>query len=345
MLTERQKLILKMIIDDYVHSAEPVGSRVIAKKDSISYSSATVRNEMSDLEEMGYLEQPHTSAGRIPSQKGYRFYVDYLMEPANLSKADIESIRTLLYQKKLQMEDIVSNTASILADLTHYTAIVLGPEVFQTKLRSIQIIPLSNTNCVCILVTDTGHVEKKIVTIPPELPIEQLERLANILNAKLVGTPLYKLSQVLYHELAEELKRTIDHFEHALEFAEGMISPKDIRDHRGVFLKGTTHMLSQPEFKDIDKVKTLLTLFEQNGLVVDLFTNQSSNIEVKIGQENQIIEAHNCSIITANYIYNGKAIGSIGVIGPTRLDYAKVITLIDYVSNDLSKIFNKLYKE
>jgi len=345
MLTDRQKIILKMVIDDYVRSAEPVGSRVIAKKETINYSSATVRNEMSDLEELGYLVQPHTSAGRIPSQKGYRYYVDYLMESTILSKTDIDNIRTLLFQKKMQVEEIVSNTASILADITNYTAIALGPEVYQTIVKNIQLVPISHTNCVCILITDTGHVEKRVITIPHELPINELEKMTNILNAKLSGTPLYKLSNVLYNELSKELKRNISHFEQAIEFLEGVISANEPKDSRGIFLKGTSHILSQPEFKDIDKVKTLLALFEQNGLVVDLFTNQSSKTEVKIGRENQVVEAQNCSIITANYIINGKAIGTIGIIGPTRLDYAKVITLIDYVSGDLSKAFNDFYKD
>ncbi len=345
MLTERQKLILKMIIDSYVHSAEPVGSRAISKKDTVKYSSATVRNEMSDLEDMGYLEQPHTSAGRIPSQKGYRFYVDYLMEPASLLKADIDNIRQQLYHQKMQVEEIVGNTASILADLTHYTAIALGPEVFHTKLKTIQLIPINQAHCVCLLVTDTGHVEKKIAEIPPELPSSKLEQLTNILNAKLVGTPLYKLSHILYHEVAKELEKNVAYYEHAMEFLEGVIVRGQTQENREVFLKGTTYMLSQPEFKDLDKVKTILNLFEQNGLVMDLFHNPSTEIQVKIGQENKIIEAQNCSIITANYIFDGKPIGSIGVIGPTRLDYAKVTALIRYLSNDLSKILNTLYRE
>jgi len=345
MLTDRQRIILKMVIDDYVSSAEPVGSRLIAKKEEINYSSATVRNEMSDLEELGYLVQPHTSAGRIPSQKGYRYYVDNLMESTILSKADIDKIRTLLFQKKMQVEEIVSSTASILADLTNYTAIALGPEVYQAIVKNIQLIPISQTNCVCIMVTETGHVEKRVITIPQELPVNELEKMTNILNAKLSGTPLYKLSNVLYNELSKELKRNISHFEQAIDFLEGLISANEPKDSRGIFLKGRSHILSQPEFKDIDKVKTLLAMFEQNGLVVDLFTNQSSKTEVKIGRENQVVEAHNCSIITANYVINGKAIGTIGIIGPTRLNYAKVITLIDYVSGDLSKAFNNFYKD
>ncbi|OEF96238.1 heat-inducible transcriptional repressor HrcA [Desulfuribacillus alkaliarsenatis] len=345
MLTDRQKLILKVIIDDYVRSAEPVGSRVIAKKESVNYSSATIRNEMSDLEELGYLEQPHTSAGRIPSQKGYRYYVDNLMEATVLSKGDLISVRELLVQKKLEVEEIVSNTANILAGLTNYTAIVLGPEVFHTKLKNIQLVPINQDNCVCILITDTGHVEKKLVSLPPQLPATQLEQLTNLLNKKLTGTPLYKLSQVLYNEVAKELQRNVDSFEHAMEFLEGIIAEKNVKDARGVFLRGTSHILNQPEFKDLDKVKALLGLFENNKVVVDLFTNQSSSTVVKIGQENKAVEAHNCSVISANYILNGKPIGSIGIIGPTRLDYAKIITLIDYISLDLSKTLGKLYKE
>lgn len=345
MLTDRQKMILKIIIDDYVQSAEPVGSRIIAKKESINYSSATIRNEMSDLEDLGYLEQPHTSAGRIPSQKGYRFYVDHLMEKTKISESDYLQVQQQLVQKKLEVEGIISNTANILADLTNYTAIVLGPEVFHARLKNIQLIPINAVNCVCILVTDTGHVEKKVVTIPTQLSASQLEKLTNILNSKLVGTPLYKLSQVLYSEVAKELQKNVDHFEHAMEFLQGMISEHQAKDNRDVFLRGTTHILNQPEFKDIEKVKSILALFERNGMVIDLFTNQTSSTEVKIGQENHLVEAHNCSIITANYVFDGQPIGTIGIIGPTRLDYSKVIAMINYVSKDLSKILNDRYKE
>ncbi|OEH86139.1 heat-inducible transcriptional repressor HrcA [Desulfuribacillus stibiiarsenatis] len=346
MLTDRQKLILKTIIDDYVRSAEPVGSRIIAKKDKINYSSATIRNEMSDLEELGYLEQPHTSAGRVPSQKGYRFYVDYLIEPTTMNHVEIENVRDILFKRKAEAEEVIRNTANILADLTNYTSIVLGPEVFKAKLRSIQLIPISQASCVAIVVTDTGHVENKVVAIPPDLPIYELEKLTKILNAKLQGVPLYKLSQSIYNEVLVELRKNMEQFEHAMEFVEGIVTQTTHqKDNRDFFLRGTTHILNQPEFKDIDTVRKFFNLFEQNGVIVDLFSNQTSSIEVKIGQENQVEDAKNCTIITANYVINGKPIGSIGVIGPTRLDYPKLITLIDYVAKDLSQALNQLNKE
>lgn len=343
-LTERQKLILKVIIDDYVRFAEPVGSRAIAKRADVTFSPATIRNEMADLEDLGYLEQPHTSAGRIPSHKGYRYYVDHLMGAQKVSNIDVRTIRDMLVKKRAEVEDLASNTANILSDLTNYTAIVLGPEVFKASLRSLQLVPLNDKHCVCILVTDTGYVEKKLATIPPEIDGNQLEKLTNILNHKLQGTPLYKLSHKLFSEVAKEMERNIDNFEQAMLFLEEVIAEKNVSDGRGIFLKGTSHILNQPEFKDIEKVRTMLALLEQNKVMVDLFSNQSRVTEVRIGQENKIQEVHDCSIISASYIIDGKPAGSIGIIGPTRLDYAKVITLIDYISADLSKIFSKMYK-
>lgn len=345
MLTERQKTILKIIIDDYINSAEPVGSRTIAKNKAVKFSPATIRNEMADLEDLGFLIQPHTSAGRIPSQKAYRYYVDNLMEKTHLSESSFLDIRDILFRKKLEIEDIMSSTASILSDLTNYTAIALGPEVFQTVVRNIQLLALNQTTCLCILVTDTGHVEKKIVTIPDNLPVSELEKMTNILNSRLSGTPLYKVANALFTEVAEEFRKYTNYYEQSLEFLEKLLLIDGSADRRGVFLKGTSHILSQPEFKDIDNVKKLLTLLEESGQVVDLFNSRSFKTEVKIGSENLVSEAENCSVFTANYTINGQAIGSIGIIGPTRIDYAKIISLIDYVSDDLSKVFKILYNE
>ena len=166
MLTERQRLILSAIVDDYIRSAEPVGSRSISKRGDVGFSPATIRNEMSDLEEMGYLEQPHTSAGRIPSHKGYRYYVDHLLRQTALSKKELEVIKNFFAEKILEFEKVIQQVATILSQLTNYTSIVLGPEVFSTSLKMLQIVPLNENRAVAIIVTNTGRVENKVVEIP-----------------------------------------------------------------------------------------------------------------------------------------------------------------------------------
>src|SRR5699024_196680 len=181
MLTERQLLILHVIIDDFIKTAQPVGSRAIAKKHQISYSPATIRNVMADLEEMGLIEKTHSSSGRIPSERGYRYYVDHLVSPY-ISTGHIEVFQHLLQNDSLEKEQIIQQSADILSELTNYASIVLGPRVFETKLKQLQIVPLSSQAAVAILITDTGHVEHRAFTIPEEIESVDLEKMVNILN-------------------------------------------------------------------------------------------------------------------------------------------------------------------
>lgn len=182
MLTERQLLILKAIVDDYVTNAEPVGSRSVSKRKDMSFSPATIRNEMSDLEELGFLEKPHSSAGRIPSQKGYRYYVDHLLSPSKLSKDDVFNIQSKLTNRYNEIEQVIQESAKVLSNLTSYTSIVIGPELFESTLRQVQLIPISNNQAVVIIVTDTGHVENQTVHFPGKLDGAELEKVVNILN-------------------------------------------------------------------------------------------------------------------------------------------------------------------
>lgn len=341
MLTERQKMILTAIVDDYIRSAEPVGSRSISKRGIVGYSPATIRNEMSDLEEMGYLEQPHTSAGRIPSQSGYRYYVDNLIQLGFISNEELGMIRTFFAEKINMTEQIVQQVAMILSNLTNYTSIVLGPEVFNATLRHIQLIPLNQETAVAIIVTNTGHVENRTVSIPPKLPMSQLEVLVNILNAKLKGVPLLQLRSKLYTEIASELRLHVNKYEEILHVLEDLLES----DHdEKVYHSGMTNMLNQPEFKDVEKVRTIFDLFDQSHELAKLLSNSQEGIQVKIGAENHMEAMSHCSLITATYMIEGQSIGTIGVLGPTRMDYGRVINILDYLSKDLSLIYAKLYK-
>lgn len=341
MLTERQKLILSAIVDDYIRSAEPVGSRSISKRGDIGYSPATIRNEMSDLEELGFLEQPHTSAGRIPSTKGYRYYVDHLLDAGALNSRDMLELRGLLADRIMEVEQVVQQAAMILSNLTNYTSIVLGPEVFSTSLRHLQLLPLSDNRAVVIIVTDTGHVENKTVTLPAGLPIAELEKTVAILNAKLVGVPIVQLRSRLYNEIANEMSRHVSQYEQMLAAIEGaLVSDEENR----IFFGGTTNMLTQPEFRDVEKVKTLLDLLEHGDMWVKLFSSVPEGIQVRIGAENSVEAINNCSLITATYAWHGKPIGTIGILGPTRMEYGKVISLLGHFSKDLESVLNRWYK-
>jgi heat-inducible transcriptional repressor len=341
MLTERQKMILGAIVDDYIRSAEPVGSRSISKRGDVGFSPATIRNEMSDLEEMGYLEQPHTSAGRIPSQKGYRYYVDHLVQLSYLNGYELESIKTFFAEKIHLTEQIVQQVAIILSNVTNYTSIVLGPEMFKTTLKHLQLIPLSSETAVAIIVTNTGHVENKTVTIPQGLPMSEIERFVNLLNAKLTGVPLLQLRSKLYNEIGSELSKHVSKYEDLIHMVEGiLVSENDER----IYHSGMTNMLIQPEFKDVEKVKTILDLFDETQNLAKLFSKSQSGIHVKIGAENTLEAINNCSLITATYSIEGHSLGTIGILGPTRMEYAKVINLLDYLSKDLAEIYSKWYK-
>ncbi|WP_274651947.1 heat-inducible transcriptional repressor HrcA [Paenibacillus humicola] len=341
MLTERQRMILNAIVDDYIRSAEPVGSRSISKRGDVAYSAATIRNEMADLEELGFLEQPHTSAGRIPSIKGYRYYVDHLVKLGEVTERDLQTIRSFFAEKMNQLEHIIQHAAMILSNMTNYTSIVLGPETFTNTLKHFQLVPISEDAAVAIIVTNTGHVENRTVTIPPDIGMSDMERAANILNKKLADVPIARLKSKLYSEVGRELGRYIDGCEHLLDMLGDALSGED--EHR-VFLSGTTNMLKQPEFKDVEKVKTLLDLLEETPTLMRMFASVPSGIQVRIGTENEHDAIASCSVITATYSIDGQSLGTIGILGPTRMDYGKVISLLDVLSKDMAVLLGRWYK-
>jgi heat-inducible transcriptional repressor len=340
MLSERQRMILSAIIDDYVRSAEPIGSRSISKRGNVSFSPATIRNEMSDLEEMGFLEQPHTSAGRIPSHKGYRYYVDHLLQQDSLGSHDLDAMKITFAQRIQEMEDVIQHVAGMLSSLTNYTSVVLGPEVFSTTLKHLQIIPLNDTSAVAIIVTNTGHVENKTVTIPEGMAMSEIEKVVNILNARLKNVPLLQFKSKLYNEISAELSKYVSGYEDLISVVESVLQ-NDEKDR--IFLSGTTNMLIQPEFKDVDKIKSILDLLDETPTLVRLFTPSIEGVEVKIGTENSIAAINNCSLITASYSIGDSPIGTIGIIGPTRMEYARVINLLNVVSKHLEVSLSRWY--
>lgn len=341
MLSERQKLILSAIVDDYIRFVEPVGSRSISKRGDVGFSPATIRNEMSDLEEMGYLEQPHTSAGRIPSQKGYRYYVDHLVRRGRLSSHELDIIKLFIAEKLNEIEQAIQQAAAILSGLTNYTSIVLGPEMVKATLKHLQIIPISDRTAVAIIVTNTGYVENKVISIPDELSMSEIEKVVNILNAKLSGVPLMHFKSKLDNEIAAELSRYVSKSEELILMIEDVMR-KD--EENRVYLSGTTNMLNQPEFKDVEKLKGILELFDQTSKLAKLFALPIQGIQVRIGAENNVEAIHNCSLITASYSVNGQHLGIIGIIGPTRMEYGKAISLLDHLSKDLAIVLGRWYK-
>jgi len=342
MLSDRQRLILNAIVDNYIHSAEPVGSRTISKKDGIGFSSATIRNEMADLEELGYLEQPHTSAGRVPSIKGYRFYVDNLIQPHLLNDLELGKLKQLFAERIHHFEQVIEYTAQILSHVTNYTAIVLGPEIFEHRLKHIQIVPLNEEQAVAIVVTNTGRVENKLIDLPKGVRPQEIEKLVNILNTKLSDVPLWQLRQRLYQEIAGEMRRHVEQYEEMLHILEDSLTREE---KERVYLRGATKIMNQPEFRDVDKVKDILELLERNDQLIHLFGAPAEGLTVRIGQENQLDAIKQCSIITTSYSLGGKPVGMVGILGPTRMEYSKVITVLNYLAEGLSQMLTSEFEK
>ncbi|MBI0576405.1 heat-inducible transcriptional repressor HrcA [Neobacillus cucumis] len=341
MLTDRQLLILKVIVDDFIRSAQPVGSRSLSKKEEISFSSATVRNEMADLEDLGFLEKTHTSSGRVPSEKGYRYYVDHLLSPQKLNQHDVSIIQSLFAERIFEFEKIIQKSAKILSELTNYTSIVLGPAASINKLRKIQIIPLNKETAVAIFVTDTGHVENRTFYLPPSVDASDLEKTVNILNERLTNVPLEELTGKIYKEVALLLKQHIHNYDFMMKtITESLKMPVNEK----LFLGGKTNMLSQPEFHDLSKIRGLLTMIDQEEWLYNLIRKESEGLNVKIGRENEISAMENCSLITATYSVGAEKLGTIAILGPTRMEYSRVISLLQLLSKDLSSVLTKLYQ-
>ncbi|MBA4547769.1 heat-inducible transcription repressor HrcA [Thermoactinomyces intermedius] len=341
MLSERQKMILWAVIDDYILSAEPVGSRTVSKKEGIHFSAATVRNVMADLEEMGFLEQPHTSAGRVPSQKGYRFYVDHLLKPYMWSKKDLMALHDYYVTRMDHVEQAIKHTNSILSQLTNYMTFILGPKISESKLKHLQIVPLNDRTAVSILVTDTGHVYQQHITVPEGVSLSEIERLTNFLRFRLTGSPISKLKQIVVKELADELQRHVDHFEKLTDLLDQILQAQP--DER-LYTSGTTKILEQPEFRDVDKMKSLLDFLENDDEIISLLQTSSEGVQVRIGYENHLEAVRDCSIISASYMINGEPVGTIGVLGPTRMDYGRVIGIIQLLAKDFSRRLDSFFE-
>ncbi len=339
-LNERKEQILRAVVVNYIKTAEPVGSRTVARTHPGGLSSATIRNEMADLEEMGYLVQPHTSAGRIPSQKGYRYYVDNLMDLNELSEDVEEKISSSLSAGKMrEIEQIIMNSTRVLSTATNQTSLIMGPQFKKSAFHQLRILPLDEKRGLVVLITDTGFIKNKVIDFQHQLSQSELQQVVSYLNQKLYGLTIDQVTTSLINELKRDLFRRLEILEQAfILLEESLKEEKQIR----VFLGGTTNILNQPEFKDVDKIRRMLNLFEQEPLLFKILEDNSSedDIVVRIGSENEFEDIKECTLITGTYRIHDKTLGTLGVLGPTRMDYGKVISvmrrLVDQLNQSLS---------
>jgi len=340
-MDERKQRILQALILDYIATGDPVGSRTIAKTNKLGVSSATIRNEMADLEEMGLIEQPHTSAGRIPSQFGYRYYVDCLMEKQPLPEQVKKYIQEILSEKISETEVLVQVCSKLLSQLTNYTAMVMAPIMGKIKLRYIQLLPLEKSKVVLVVVLDNGHVEHRTLELPFSLRNEEIQYISQTLNNNLQGLSIGQWKSGVLNTIYYELAQQKYFLNEIIEIIEMALVSKD--DHK-VYLGGMLNILDQPEFKDVEKVKDLLELLEEDKVLKDVLTNtgQEIGIKVKIGTENPYEGMKKCSLITATYELDGKVIGTLGVLGPTRMEYSKAVSIVEFLTFALTEGLRKL---
>lgn len=335
-LDDRKNKVLQAVIEDYVATAEPVGSRTIARRYHLGVSPATIRNEMSDLEDLGYLQQPHTSAGRIPSDRGYRYYVDCLMENQAVSSTDQEAIRRTFERKIREIDTLVRETARLLSDTTHLTAVMSGPQIKKAHFQELRLVPLGGDKAVLVYITDSGFVENQVLELPVEVTMLELQRVSETLNEQLKGQPVEALSRAAIRTLQQELRKYGALFEQALMFLEPKL---DAGEKHRLYLGGTTHILTQPEFRDIDKVRGLLELLEDEKSITELLEASSADERpvIQIGEEIKLRELQDCSIVSATYRLGGEVIGKVGVIGPKRMEYARVVSIMNAVTRELEE--------
>lgn len=342
-MDERKQKILKAIVQDYIATTEPVGSRTISRKFDLGVSPATIRNEMADLEEMGYIEQPHTSAGRIPSDTGYRYYVDYLMEPLSLNSNDKETITKEISGRISEIQEVIEYTSKLISQVTNLTSMVVGPKTKNNVLNKIYFLPYETGKAIMVIVKDDGSVENNIVDIGENTTPEEMQMLANLFNDKMGGTRVQDLKKGLIDQIYNELSRKRRFIDCVLGLMEKTFEEGNEQLSEKVYLGGTLNMLNQPEFRDLNKVKSLFGIFEENKQLKELLNLNQQGLNITIGAENKNEVLRDCSVISATYHINGKQIGSIGVLGPTRMDYDKAIAIVDYMTKSLTDILTDKY--
>ena len=340
-LSERKKKILRAVVESYIQTAEPVGSKAIQEMADLGVSSATIRNELADLTEQGYLEQPHTSAGRIPSPKGYRLYVNELMEEQRLSLEETRQINEALHLKMQELDRVIDQAGRMVSQLTNYPAFALAGGAKRTTIRRFDLILVDENSFITVVMTDNHVVKNKLIRVPTDLSEPQLQLLTTLLNSSFVGKTL--------DELTPELMRVA---EHAAGSSYGLISlvvsfameVLDDMENSPVYTAGASHLLDHPEYQDVGKAQKLMSyLSEEQSLIQSLAlpTMGDDNTKILIGPENVAEELKDTSVVLASYDIGDGMKGVIGVVGPTRMDYAKVAAKLSYVADGLSKLFGQ----
>lgn len=335
MLDERKKKILQAIVEEYIEKAEPVSSGSLVK--SLNCSSATIRNEMAELEQEGYLDKPHSSAGRIPSQQGYRYYIDELLIEDKLTAKEMNYIKSKLETKVNELEDLTKIATTTLSELTHYTTIAIGPKVEEHTIMDIKFVLLGTNVMMAIILTESGIIRETIIKFDEDITEEQVKNLNYIFVNKLVGKSIEEIDGSFEEYIETELKAGISVIKKIIEEINKVLKTTSNK----VYLEGTNKSFDLPEFKKTEIAKDFMNALDAKDLVADVLnTGFAEDINVYIGDELEDEKLKNFSIITFNHLLGDKDIGTIGIIGPKRMDYAKVISVMKYISKKLKEDFD-----
>ncbi|MDD6224432.1 MAG: heat-inducible transcriptional repressor HrcA [bacterium] len=328
MLTKRQEEILKLIITEYIKLAKPVGSNLICS--ALKCSSATVRNEMADLEELGLLEKTHTSSGRIPSEKGYRYYVDHLMKPKELNGEDMLKLQIVFNNQQLELADYLDESLRLIADITNYTSIVLGGTSHENKLKEISVVPIDSENLIVVVITDKGHVEHKKVMLR-DVSLEEIKKTVSLINELIVGTPIDEVSSKLEFEIKPIIGRYVK--EHEMVYNTFYQVFQDFSS-KNINVVGKNNILKQPEFNNIEKIQDIFSKLDNREEIIDNITEENNDIKIYIGKENNLDEE--VTVIKTGYRTRDQE-GTIAIVGPKRMDYERVVTLLEYIKENIEK--------
>lgn len=340
-MDDRKKRILQAIIDDYIDKAEPIGSRTIARKYELGLSSATIRNEMADLEEMGYLAQPHTSAGRVPSDKGYRLYVDKLMPQRSLNSDEIRELKSAVNTRVYELSQLLKQATAVLSNFTKYTTMAVTPRMRSSTIRTVQVVPVDPGKALVVVVNNAGIVRNALIKVSEHATSEMLGRISNLLNDRLSGLTFEQADTERIRILGREAGVSVDILQPILDGTADCIH--QMEDHE-MYVEGSTNILNHPEFKDMDKAKQFLSLLDEKTSICRAVYDSArpNGISVRIGSENDLSSIRDCSLVTVSYNVADTMVGTIGIIGPTRMEYGKVISSIRYMKRLVSEEIDRL---
>lgn len=326
MLTKRQENILKLIVEHYVKLAKPISSNLICKK--LKCSSATVRNEMASLEDAGLLEKTHTSSGRIPSEEGYRYYVDNLMELKKMNAEDMLKLQIIFHNQQLPLADCISKSLRVISDMTNYATIALGSNSHENLLKQIEVVPIDATSMIVIVVTDKGHVEHKEIKLD-NVSLDDIKKTVGLINNLIIGTPIDEISQKLEYEVKPIIGKYVTQHEQLYKAFYNVFTDFTSND---INIVGRTKFLNQPEFSNIDKIRNIYEKLDDGEVLKEIEEDNDNNIKVYIGSESNIDE--DVTVIKTKF-RNGNEEGTLAIVGPKRMDYERVVSMLEFLKENI----------